>query len=101
MLDSDASGYGIGGVLSYVINGTARFVGYYNPILSKPEQNSCMTRRKNHKGQLARWIKRLQTYDFSIEYRRADALLQRPCNLDGTHCMIAVKKECIVDVGLT
>ena len=45
ILNSDASGYGIGGVLSQVVNGTERVVGFYNRTLSKPEQN-CVSRRE-------------------------------------------------------
>ena len=44
-------------------------------------------------GQVARWIERLQQYDFSIEHRpgslhgNADALSRRPCLSDGCrHC---------------
>lgn len=46
VIDSDASGYGIGGVLSQVVNGTEKVIGYYSRILSKPEKNYCVTRRE-------------------------------------------------------
>ena len=46
VLDSDASGYGIGGVLSQVVNDTERVIGYYSRILSKPERSYCVTRRE-------------------------------------------------------
>jgi len=47
---------------------------------------------KNPEGQIARWIERIQEYDFTIEHRagtshgNADALSRRPCPLDCTHC---------------
>ena len=141
ILDSHASGYGIGAAL--VVDGTEKAVGYYCRTISKPERNYCVTRRellavmkcikhyhkylygqhfllwtdhsalrwllsfKNPEGQLARWIERLQTYDFKIEHRRgikhrnADALSRRPCNLECKHCMKAEKREAIVDIRLT
>ena len=46
MLDTDASGYGIGGVLSQVIDGTERVIGYYSRVLSKYERNYCVIRRE-------------------------------------------------------
>ena len=62
---------------------------------------------KNSEGQLARWIERLQTYNFSIEHRRGkkhgndDALSPRPCKLKCKHCMKAEEKESIIDIRLT
>ena len=47
---------------------------------------------KNPEGQVARWIERLQEYDFEIEHRpgtshrNADALSRRPCQEDCKHC---------------
>ena len=46
ILVSDASGYGIGGVLSQVVNSTEKVVGYYSRTLSKPERNYCVTRHE-------------------------------------------------------
>lgn len=46
ILDTDASSYGIGGVLSQEINGTEKVIGYYSRVLSKPERNYCVTRRE-------------------------------------------------------
>ena len=46
----------------------------------------------NPEGQVARWIERLQEYDFKIEHRpgtshrNADALSRRPCHEDCKHC---------------
>ena len=45
ILDSHASRYAIGGVLSQVFDGTEKVVGYYSRTLSKPERNYCVTRR--------------------------------------------------------
>lgn len=47
---------------------------------------------KNPEGQVARWIERLQEYDFKIEHRagtshrNADALSRRPCQDECKHC---------------
>jgi hypothetical protein len=47
---------------------------------------------KNLEGQTARWIQRLQEYNFTFEHRQgrkhinADALPRRPCQEECTHC---------------
>ena len=48
---------------------------------------------KNPEGQMARWLEKLQTYDFRIEYRadkghqNTDVLSRRPCfEANCTHC---------------
>lgn len=47
---------------------------------------------RNPEGQVARWIQRLQEYDFDIRHRKgtchgnADALSRRPCPIDCRHC---------------
>ncbi|GBM33653.1 Retrovirus-related Pol polyprotein from transposon 17.6 [Araneus ventricosus] len=49
-------------------------------------------------GQIARWIQRLQEYDFEIQHRKgtsdgnADALYRRPCKESCKHCTNAEKK---------
>ncbi|GBN71270.1 hypothetical protein AVEN_151682-1 [Araneus ventricosus] len=49
-------------------------------------------------GQRARWIQRLQEYDFEIQHRKgtyhgnADALSRRPCKESCKHCTNAEKK---------
>ncbi|GBO32286.1 Retrovirus-related Pol polyprotein from transposon 297 [Araneus ventricosus] len=49
-------------------------------------------------GQIARWIQRLQEYDFEIQHRKgtshgnADALSRRPCKESCKHCTNAKKK---------
>jgi transposase InsO family protein/predicted aspartyl protease len=135
VLDTDASNYGIGGILSQLQDGQERVIGYFSKTLSKPERNYCVTRRellavvksvehfykylygrkfllrtdhaalkwlmqfKNPEGQVARWIERLQEYDFEIEHRagtrhnNADALSRRPCSKDCKHCNRAEEQD--------
>ncbi|GBM64117.1 Retrovirus-related Pol polyprotein from transposon 297 [Araneus ventricosus] len=53
---------------------------------------------KEPEGQIARWIQRLQEYDFKILHRKAtshgnaDALSRRPCKDSCKHCTNAEKK---------
>ncbi|GBL82576.1 Retrovirus-related Pol polyprotein from transposon 297, partial [Araneus ventricosus] len=53
---------------------------------------------KEPEGQIARWIQRLQEYDFKIQHRKgtshgnADALSRRPCTETCKHCTNAKKK---------
>ncbi|GBN77586.1 Retrovirus-related Pol polyprotein from transposon 297 [Araneus ventricosus] len=53
---------------------------------------------KEPEGQIARWILRLQEYDFEIQHRKgtshgnADALSRRPCRESCKHCSNAEKK---------
>ena len=46
ILDTDASGVGIGAVLSQKQGGTERVVAYYSRVLTKSERNYCVTRRE-------------------------------------------------------
>lgn len=46
ILDTDASNYAIGAVLSQEQEGSERVVAYASRTLSKPEQNYCVTRRE-------------------------------------------------------
>lgn len=54
---------------------------------------------KNPEGQIARWIERLQEYDFRIEHRagvshrNADSLSRRPCPVECSHCVRTEAKE--------
>jgi hypothetical protein len=128
IVDTDASNFGIGGVLSQVQDGQERVIAYYSQTLNKAEKNYCVTRRellaivrtlehfhkylygqpfylridhsaliwlmsfKNLEGQTARWIQRLQEYNFTSEHRQgrrhnnADALSRRPCQDECAHC---------------
>ena len=45
-LDTDASGYGIGAVLSQEQGGQERVIAYASRALKKPERNYCVTRRE-------------------------------------------------------
>ena len=126
VLDTDASGTGIGAVLSQEDEqGNERVIAYGSRLLSKPEQRYCVTRRellavvffvnqfrpyllgkhfklrtdhgaltwlmsfKEPEGQMARWLEKLQEYDFEIRHRRgrkhtnADALSRLPCKQCG------------------
>ena len=46
ILDTDASDYGIGAVLSQTINGVERVIAYGSRVLSRAERRYCITRRE-------------------------------------------------------
>ena len=46
ILDTDASGTGLGAVLSQVQNGEEKVISYYSKCFSKSERNYCVTRRE-------------------------------------------------------
>ena len=46
MLDTDASAFAMGGVLSQIEDGVERPIAYFSKVLSKPERNYCVTRRE-------------------------------------------------------
>ena len=54
---------------------------------------------KNPEEQIARWIERLQSYEFEIQHRKgeqhknADALSRRPCNTECKYCVRMEGKE--------
>ena len=105
ILDTDASGFAIGGVLSQKVDGVERVIAYASTALSASQINYCTTHREllavvrmiqrfrhylwgrkftirsdhsslrwllNYKdadGMLARWLAKLQEFDFHIEHR--------------------------------
>ena len=127
ILDTDASAFALGGVLSQEVDGVERVVAYASKSLSKSEMNYCTTHREllavvrmtekfrhylwgrkfclrtdhaslkwllNYKdadGMLARWLAKLQAYDFTIEHRPG---LQHG-NADGlSRCTKCKNSEC-------
>ena len=46
ILDTDASAYGIGAVLSQIQHGEEKVVAYYSRAMSRPERRYCVTRRE-------------------------------------------------------
>ncbi len=46
VLDTDASGFGLGSVLSQIREGREYVIAYYSHALSRPEQQYCVTRRE-------------------------------------------------------
>lgn len=68
ILETDASEVAIGAVLHQVVNG-------------EKTDHECLVWLKTLKeprGRLARWLLRLQEYQFTIEYRRGRALTREP-----------------------
>jgi ribonuclease HI len=104
-VETGASNFGIGGVVSQIQDGQERVIAYYSKTLYKEERNYCVTRLellaivrtlehfhkylygqqfhlrtdnsaltwlmsfKNLEGQTARWIQRIQEYNFTSEHR--------------------------------
>ena len=62
---------------------------------------------RNPEGQVARWLQKLQEYDFEIEHRpgvkhrNADSLSRRPCPSSCSHCSRIEQKEAsLCNVGV-
>ena len=45
VLDTDASGHGLGAVLSQMQEGNEHVISYFSRVLTRPEQQYCVTRR--------------------------------------------------------
>jgi hypothetical protein len=127
VLDTDASAYGMGGVLSQDIDGEERVIAYASAALTRTQQNYCTTNRellaalsmikrfrhylwgrkftlrtdhsslrwlmnyKDAEGMLARWIARLQQYDFDVQFRPGKLHL----NADGlSRCTACKNPDC-------
>ena len=99
ILDTDASGQGIGAVLSQIQDDQERVIAYFSLAMIKPEQHYCVTRRellavlesvkhfhhylygrhfmiRTDHGSLRwlmRWLQVLSQYDFEIEHRPGTA----------------------------
>ncbi|KAL0150005.1 hypothetical protein M9458_054664, partial [Cirrhinus mrigala] len=122
ILDTDASNFGIGAVLSQLQQGEERVLAYGSRSLTPTEQNYCTTwrellavveftthfrqyllgrsftvctdhsslqwliRMREPEGQLARWLEKLEEYDFKVVHRpgccheNADVPSQSPCH---------------------
>ncbi|GBM01726.1 Retrovirus-related Pol polyprotein from transposon 297 [Araneus ventricosus] len=103
ILDTDASNEGIGALLSHNIGNEEQHFHHYlygQKLLLRTVHVSLrwLLNFKEPEGQIARWIQRLQEYDFEIQHRKgtsrgnADALPRRPCRESCKHCSNAEKK---------
>lgn len=104
---TDSSNLGLGAVLSQIQEEQEKVIGFFSKTLSRPEFLCYQTRTtyccqrnkaflqilnlygwrflfKYPEGQVARWVERLEQFDFEIKHRvwnshkNADALLRRP-----------------------
>ena len=144
MLDTDASNVGIGAVLSQVHQASqalskpernyyttrqellaiVKAIDHVHPFLygqkftirTNHASLKWLLNFKNPEGQIARWLDKLQTYDFCIvyhtarSYQNADVLSHRPCfDTNCKHCQnqeekhatenaIGMPNDCVVNV---
>jgi hypothetical protein len=73
IVDTDASNWGIGGVLSQVQDGQERVIAYYSKTLNKAERNYCVTRRE--------LLAIARTLEHSHKYRMAKSSTCEPTTL--------------------
>ncbi|GBM32909.1 Retrovirus-related Pol polyprotein from transposon 412 [Araneus ventricosus] len=113
ILDKDVSNEGIEAVLSQNIGIEERVIAYFSKSLEhfhhylygrkfllQTDHASLrwLLNFKKPEIQIARWIQRLQEYNFEIQHRKgtshenADALSRRPCKESCKHCTNAEKK---------
>ena len=71
ILDTDASGVGIGAILSQKQDGQKKVITYFSKVLSKSERNYCITRQELLA--IVETIKHFHTYLYGVKYTiRAD-----------------------------
>jgi len=152
VLDTDASGYAIGAVLSQIIDGKERVIAYASRTYNRAEQNYCTTRKEllavvyfigyfrqyllgrhfrlrtdhaallwlrrtpNLVGQEARWLEKLEEYEYTMEHRsgrshnNADAMSRPTCRktccrppteveVNTNRCLTAHDKDAIWPTG--
>ena len=66
ILDTDASGFGLGGVLSQVQDGKERVIAYVSKTLNRAERNYCVTRRELLA--VVKFIKHFKQYLYGREF---------------------------------
>ena len=64
VLDTDASNFGLGGVLSQIQNDQERVIAYCSRALRPSQRRYCTT-----EGMMARWLHTLQQFQFTIVHR--------------------------------
>ena len=124
ILDTDASGVGIGAVLSQVQNNKERVISYDSKKLDKRQQRYSVTRRelllqtdhgslrwlfgfKDPQGHLARWLESLSQYDFDIQHRpglkhqNADALSRKDDDQPLCQHQFRTESQCDICLSLT